>query len=166
MLGTKQETKHLPVSYNLYSRPADHGLTSLWILSLACLRLKVTTPSSLSSTGSRKLPISCHYQNYHLQLLVQHMSHIHGILSDVGPQFISRVWRCFCKTLGASISLTSGYYPQLNGHAERCNQELKTTLRSSPSATHRPGASIWSGSNTPTIHTGLQPQASQLLKPP
>lgn len=34
----------------------------------------------------------------------------------------------FCKALGVSSSLTSGYHPQSNGQT-RCNQELETTLR-------------------------------------
>lgn len=67
------------------------------------------------------------------QVLVQNVFRIHGIPSDVvsdwGPQFISQVWHNFCKTLGASSSLTSEYHPQSNGQAECCNQELETTLR-------------------------------------
>ncbi len=34
------------------------------------------------------------------------------IVSDRGPQFISRVWRAFFNLLGVSVSLTSGYHPQ------------------------------------------------------
>lgn len=36
-------------------------------------------------------------------------------VSDWGPQFISPVWKGFCKALGTSVSLTSGFHPQSNG---------------------------------------------------
>ncbi|KAK3554074.1 hypothetical protein QTP70_019189, partial [Hemibagrus guttatus] len=52
------------------------------------------------------------------------------IVSDRGPQFISRVWRALCEQLGISISLSSGYHPQSNGQAERLNQEIGRFLRS------------------------------------
>ena len=66
-------------------------------------------------------------------LLVTHVVRLHGIpldvVSDRGPQFTSKVWRAFCKGLGASVSLSSGYHPQTNGQAERANQALEATLR-------------------------------------
>ncbi|KAL1277066.1 hypothetical protein QQF64_023739 [Cirrhinus molitorella] len=46
------------------------------------------------------------------------------IVSDRGPQFISRVWRGFFSLLGTAISLSSGYHPQTNGQTERKIQEL------------------------------------------
>lgn len=67
------------------------------------------------------------------QLLTQHVIHIHGIpndiVSDRGPQFISQVWKAFCKALGATPSLSSGFHPQTNGQAERANQFLEAALR-------------------------------------
>ncbi|KAJ7991165.1 hypothetical protein DPEC_G00294420 [Dallia pectoralis] len=51
------------------------------------------------------------------------------IVSDRGPQFISRVWKAFCDRLGVSISLSSGYHPQSNGQTERLNQEIGRYLR-------------------------------------
>ncbi len=36
------------------------------------------------------------------------------IVSDRGPQFISRVWKSFFKLLGVTISLSSGYHPYSN----------------------------------------------------
>ncbi|KAI3369234.1 hypothetical protein L3Q82_007781 [Scortum barcoo] len=46
-----------------------------------------------------------------------------------GPQFTSQVWTAFCKALGATPSLSSGYHPQSNGQTERANQSLETALR-------------------------------------
>ncbi|KAL0161491.1 hypothetical protein M9458_045216, partial [Cirrhinus mrigala] len=51
------------------------------------------------------------------------------IVSDRGPQFISRVWRAFFRLLGLTISLSSGYHPQTNGQMERKIQEVGWFLR-------------------------------------
>ncbi|KAK7887001.1 hypothetical protein WMY93_026622 [Mugilogobius chulae] len=66
-------------------------------------------------------------------LLVLHVFRLHGIpldiVSDRGPQFTSQVWRAFCRAVGASASLSSGYHPQTNGQTERANQDLEAALR-------------------------------------
>ncbi len=41
------------------------------------------------------------------------------IVSDRGPQFISRVWKAFFSLLDVTVSLSSGYHPQTNGQTER-----------------------------------------------
>ncbi len=51
------------------------------------------------------------------------------IVSDRGPQFISRVWKAFFSLLGVTVSLTSGYHPQSNGQTERKIQETGRFLR-------------------------------------
>lgn len=48
----------------------------------------------------------------------------HDIVSDRGPQFISRVWQDFFRLLGVSVSLSSGYHPQTNGQTEQKIQEI------------------------------------------
>ena len=64
---------------------------------------------------------------------ITHVIHLHGIpihiVSDRGPQFISRYWKAFCTLLGTTVSLTSGIHPQSNGQTERANQCLETVLR-------------------------------------
>ena len=66
-------------------------------------------------------------------ILVQHVFRLHGlpqdIVSDRGPQFTSRVWKTFCRAIGATVSLSSGFHPQTNGQSERANQDLEATLR-------------------------------------
>ena len=62
-------------------------------------------------------------------LLFQHVFCLHGIpadiVSDRGPQFTSQVWHAFCWALGATSSLSSGFYPQSNGQSERANEEME-----------------------------------------
>lgn len=47
------------------------------------------------------------------------------VVSDCGPQFVSRFWRAFCSLIGATASLSSGYHPQSNGQTKCLNQELE-----------------------------------------
>uniref|UniRef100_A0A3B3DGY8 Gypsy retrotransposon integrase-like protein 1 n=1 Tax=Oryzias melastigma TaxID=30732 RepID=A0A3B3DGY8_ORYME len=67
------------------------------------------------------------------EILVQHIFRLHGfprdIVSDRGPQFIARFWAEFCRLLGVTVSLSSGFHPQSNGQSERLNQQLETGLR-------------------------------------
>uniref|UniRef100_A0A8C6LV70 Integrase catalytic domain-containing protein n=1 Tax=Nothobranchius furzeri TaxID=105023 RepID=A0A8C6LV70_NOTFU len=67
------------------------------------------------------------------QLLFLHVVRLHGIpseiLSDPRPQFITKVWKDFCSSIGAEPCLSSGFRPQTNGQCERLNQEVKDTLR-------------------------------------
>ncbi len=50
------------------------------------------------------------------QLVIDHVSRIHGlpvdVVSDRGPQFVSRFWQEFCRQIGASTSLSSGFHPR------------------------------------------------------
>ncbi|KAG1933640.1 retrotransposable element [Pimephales promelas] len=68
------------------------------------------------------------------QIIVDQVFKIHGLPSDVvsdrGPQFSSLFWKEFCRLIGASASLSSGFHPQTNGQAERANQTIGRILRS------------------------------------
>uniref|UniRef100_A0A8C6PCB6 Gypsy retrotransposon integrase-like protein 1 n=1 Tax=Nothobranchius furzeri TaxID=105023 RepID=A0A8C6PCB6_NOTFU len=105
------------------------------------------------------------------QLLVKHVFRLHGIpeeiLSDRGPQFVSRVWKEFAEALGARVALTSGHHPQTNGQCERMNQELGAMLRcvcsTHPSSwsTHLPWVEYAHNSHVSTA-TGQSPFESSL----
>ncbi len=60
--------------------------------------------------------------------VIDHVFRVHGlptdVVSDRGPQFVSKFWSEFCRLLGATVSLSSGYHPQSNGQTERANQDL------------------------------------------
>jgi len=91
---------------------------------------------------------------------------IHGfpkdIVSDGRPQFVSRFWREFCRLIGATASLTSGYLPEANGQTERLNQKLETGLRCLVSQNPASWSShlVWveyAHNSLPTSATGLSP---------
>ncbi|KAK3531132.1 hypothetical protein QTP70_012979 [Hemibagrus guttatus] len=67
------------------------------------------------------------------ELMFNHIFRYFGIpediVSDQGPQFISRVWKAFFSRLGVAVSLSSGYHPQTNGQTERKIQEIGRYLR-------------------------------------
>lgn len=66
-------------------------------------------------------------------LLVTHVFKLHGLpveeVSDRDPQFTTKFWQAFCKLLGASVCLSSGFHPQSNGQTERATQLLETVLQ-------------------------------------
>ncbi|KAK3522785.1 hypothetical protein QTP86_034653 [Hemibagrus guttatus] len=70
---------------------------------------------------------------YGAELMFNHIFHYFGIpediVSDQGPQFISRVWKAFFSHLGVAVSLSSGYHPQTNGQMEKKIQEIGRYLR-------------------------------------
>lgn len=109
-------------------------------------------------------------------LLVNHVVRLHGIpldiVSDRGPQFTSHVWKAFCQSLGASVSLSSGFHPQTNGQTERTNQDLESALRcvtaSDPTiwSTYLPWVE-YSHNSMVSSSTGLSPfEASIGYQPP
>ncbi len=65
-------------------------------------------------------------------IVLDHVFRIHGlpvdVVSDRGPQFVSKFWTEFCQKLGATASLSSGYHLQTNGQAEWANQDLERVL--------------------------------------
>lgn len=63
----------------------------------------------------RSLPMALETAEALFQQVFSHFRIPEDIVSDQGPQFISRVWFVFFQLLGASVSLTSGYHPQSNG---------------------------------------------------
>ncbi len=102
--------------------PPSNGFTTILIVvdrfSKSCKLIPLgRLPSALETAESL------------FQHIFRNFSLPEDIVSDRGPQFISRVWRGFVRLLGVSVSLSSGYHPQTNGQTERKIQEIGRYLR-------------------------------------
>jgi hypothetical protein len=67
------------------------------------------------------------------ELYVARILSLHGvpktIVSDRGPQFVSKFWEEMHKTLGTKLLHSSAYHPQTSGQTESVNQILEDMLR-------------------------------------
>jgi transposase InsO family protein len=67
------------------------------------------------------------------ELYIARILSLHGvpktIVSDQGPQFVSKFWSELHKSLGTKLLHSSAYHPQTSGQTERVNQILKDMLR-------------------------------------
>ena len=52
-----------------------------------------------------------------------------AITSDRGLQFVSDLWKHFCKLLDIEQRLSTRYHPQTDGATERMNQEIEKMIR-------------------------------------
>ena len=67
------------------------------------------------------------------ELYIARILSLHGvpktIVSDRGPQFVSKFWEELHKSLGTKLLHSSAYHPQTSGQTERVNQILEDMLR-------------------------------------
>jgi transposase InsO family protein len=67
------------------------------------------------------------------QLYVARILSLHGvpktIVSDKGPQFVSKFWEELHKSLGTKLLHSLAYHPQMSGQTVRVNQILEDMLR-------------------------------------
>ncbi len=103
----------LPIPHNLWSHiridfvtdlPNSEGNTCVFVavdrFSKACKLVP------LSGLPTAEILFTHVFRNYGIP---------EDIVSDRGPQLISRVWKAFFRLLGLKVSLSSGYHPQTNG---------------------------------------------------
>jgi hypothetical protein len=110
---------HLSVDFITWLPPSQGLITILVVIDrFSKAALFIALPKLLSSKETADLA-----DVYRLHRLPQ------DIISDCGPQFVTRYRKAFCSLLGAPVSLSSGFHPQSNGHTERANQELEKFLR-------------------------------------
>jgi transposase InsO family protein len=67
------------------------------------------------------------------ELYIARILSLHGVLktivSDRGPQFVSKFWEALHKSLGTKLLHSSAYHPQSSGQIERVNNILEDMLR-------------------------------------
>jgi hypothetical protein len=66
------------------------------------------------------------------QLYIARILSLHGvsktIVSDRGPQFVSKFWEELHKSLGTKLLHISAFHPQTSGQTERVNQIIEDML--------------------------------------
>jgi hypothetical protein len=80
------------------------------------------------------LPVKTYYPVLtYAELYIARILSLHGIpktiVSDRGPQFVSKFWEELHKSLGTKLLHSSAYHPQTSGQTERVNQILEDMLR-------------------------------------
>ncbi len=99
------------------------------------------------------------------ELVINHVFRVFGIPQDIasdrGPQFASQFWQVFCQSLGATVSLSSGFHPESNGQG--LNKVLRLHWGVWQLTTHPLGLSSSCGLNTRTIPFAPLLQACPLL---
>jgi transposase InsO family protein len=67
------------------------------------------------------------------EIYIARILSLHGIpktiVSDRGPQFVSKFWEVHHKALGTKLLHSSAYHPQTSGQTERVNQILEDMLQ-------------------------------------
>jgi hypothetical protein len=79
------------------------------------------------------LPVKVKYTvATYAELYIARILSLHGvsktIVSDRGPQFVSKFWEELHKALGTKLLHSSAYHPQTSGQTERVNQILEDML--------------------------------------
>jgi hypothetical protein len=79
------------------------------------------------------LPVKVKYTvATYAELYIAHILSLHGvpktIVSDRGPQFVSKFWSELHKSLGTKLLHSSAYHPQTSGQTERVNQILEDMM--------------------------------------
>jgi hypothetical protein len=80
------------------------------------------------------LPVKVKYPVVaYAELYIARILSLHGvpktIVSDPGPQFVSKFWEDLHKSLGTILLHSSAYHPQTSGQTKRVNQILEDMLR-------------------------------------
>jgi hypothetical protein len=96
--------------------------------------LPTTTKGYDSIWIAHFLPVKTYYPVLtYAQMYIAHILCLHGvpktIVSDRGPQFVSKFWEELHKSLGTKLLHSSDYHSQTSGQTERVNQILEDMLR-------------------------------------
>jgi hypothetical protein len=98
------------------------GFDSIWVIIDRLTKIAYFLPVKTS------YPVLTYAQIYNARILS-----LHGIpktiVSDRGPQFVSKLWEELHKSLGTKLLHSSAYHPQTSGQTERVNQILEDMLR-------------------------------------
>jgi hypothetical protein len=97
------------------------GFDSIWVIIDRLTKIAHFLPVKIKYTVAT-----------YAELYIAHILSLHGVpkimVSDRGPQFVSKFWEELHKALGTKLLHSSAYHPQTSGQTERVNQILEDML--------------------------------------
>jgi transposase InsO family protein len=99
----------------------SHKFTSIWVI------------IDRLTKSAHFIPVHTFYRaEKYAKLYVSFILYMHGvpktIISDQGPQFVTRFWEQLHDSLGMRLIHSSAYPPQTDGQTERVNHILEDML--------------------------------------
>jgi hypothetical protein len=98
------------------------GFDSIWVIIDRLTKLAHFLPLKIDH------PVVVYAQLYIARILSLHRVP-KTIVSNRGPQFVSKFWSELHKSLGTKLLHSSAYHPQTSGQTERVNQILEDMLQ-------------------------------------
>lgn len=113
--------QHLTMDYK--SMPEDeYGFDNIFVVMCRLSKESITIPCHRTDTAEDLA-----------RLFIPHIwrykSFPESIVSDRGPQFVSKFWNEFCRILGIKIKLSTAFHPETDGQTEIMNQYIDQRLR-------------------------------------
>jgi hypothetical protein len=102
--------------------PKSQGFDSILVVTNQATKAMIAEPcnETIDAPGTAKLLIKQVFCKYGVA---------EKMISDCGPQFVSKVMRLVLESMQVKLALTTAYHPQANGATEHLNQELEQYLQ-------------------------------------
>lgn len=113
--------QHLCMDFKSFPRDR-HGYDQVLVIIDRLSKQAITIPchKTIDARGLAQLFIQWVYRFGHTP---------DSIVSDRGPQFVSRFWSEFCQILGVKLKLSTAYHKQTDGQTEIMNKYIDQRLR-------------------------------------
>lgn len=111
------------ITMDFKSAPKDkHGFDNIYVVIDRLSKQAVSIPCHKEVTAEGMARLFIRY-------IYSYFGPPDSIVSDRGPQFISRFWKEFCRILGVDIRLSTADHPQTDGQTEIMNEYNDHRLR-------------------------------------
>src|SRR6202158_3836631 len=102
--------------------PTSQGYDSLFVVVDRLSKATIITPCNKTITAEETSKL-------YMENVWRRTGLPHQVISDRGPQFVSKVMQEIWDKLGVKSTMSTAFHPQTDGASERVNQELEEYLR-------------------------------------
>jgi len=113
--------QHLTMDYKSFPKDS-HGHDSVFVIMDRLSKEATSIPCRKTDTSEDLARLFIPY-------VWRYTSFPDSIVSDRGPQFVSKFWNEFCRILNIKVKLSTAYHPQTDGQTENLNQYIDQRLR-------------------------------------